>query len=284
MSRTLASCLTVGIVTASLCLSPESNAASNLDTLRPGVLAVCLYPGFAPFSSESPDDQWVGWDVSYLEDFAGVEGLRFEPVEVGTFDGIWDQPGRGGCDVAASGISDIADRRVSSGAQAQWSQHYYDVLRGFLVRSDDDHQLTGIDDLRDKTVIVTGNSTADTDLRARLAQAGITTTTILSTSDELDAARQVRDAGNGGEPYAYAGGLGSVQYLASQLGGLAVAWPHCNMLADGAEVAEPFSFVVRSASSGVLDALNRYIADPVRPYGGPTESLPHCPSGPASHP
>jgi hypothetical protein len=276
-------CLALGIVPISPFLGcAESQADPDLHTLEAGVLKVCLYPGFAPFSSKNGQSEWVGWDITYLNAFAAAEGLRFQPVEVTNYDGIWNKPARGTCDIAASGISDIPDRRASSGAQVDWSQHYYSVLRALLVRLDDEHKPNTIDDLRNRTVIVTSNSTADHDIRNRLARAGITTTTILTTTNEEDAAHKVLDAGDSGEPFTYAGGLGSVQYLASQLGGLAVAWPHCNMLADGSEVNEPFSFVVRTDSSGVLDALNGFISNRVPPYEGRDETDPQCspePSG-----
>jgi hypothetical protein len=105
---------------------------------------------------------------------------------------------------------------------------------------------------------------------------GITTTTILTTNDEEDAARQVRDAPDGDEPFAYAGGLGSVRFLAEELGGLAVAWPHCNMLADGSEVDEPFSFVVRADDDGLLAALDSFITSPTNHYPGGSPTSADC--------
>ncbi len=254
---------------------PMSKAQPTLQTLGAGILKVCLYPGFAPFSNKTDYGEWAGWDVTYLKEFATLERLRFQPVEVTSFDGIWNKPGHDTCDIAASGISDTPDRRESSAGQVEWSQHYYSVLRAFLVRLADEHNLNTIDDLQNRTVIVTANSTADNDIRNRLARAGITAT-ILTTTNEEDAARKVRDA-DSGEPFTYAGGLGSVQYLESHLGGLAVAWPHCNMLADGSEADEPFSFVVRKDSSGVVDALNRFIANPANHYAGKAETDPQCP-------
>ncbi|WP_158018723.1 substrate-binding periplasmic protein [Mycobacterium basiliense] len=264
------------LASALLLVAPaDSRGDSRLRTLNPGVLQVCLYPGFAPFTSKDGKGEWTGWDVSYLDHFAASERLRFQPVEVTRFDGIWTLPAGDVCDVAAAGISDTQDRRAESGARAAWSQHYYRVLRAFLVRSQDAHGLNSIADLRDRTVIVTGNATADSDIQHRLARAGITTTTILTTFNEVDAAREVLD----GQSFAYAGGLGSVQHLAAQLGGLAVTWPHCNMLADGSEVDEPFSFVVRSASTGVIAALDRFISDPATPYPGKSAFDPGCSEG-----
>jgi len=263
-------------VSWSACATGAGSGAGK--TLEPGVLKVCLYPGFAPFVSKDEQGQWIGWDVSYLKDFAKREKLVFQPVEVADFNGIWNRPGPGECDIAASGISDIADRRKQSGNAAIWSHHYYRVVRSFAVRAVDQNKLNGIEDLRDKTVIVTGNSTADNDLRNRLKLAGIQSVTIETTTDEEAAAIKVRDGG--GVPFAYGGGLGSNELLVKKLGGLVVAWPHCNMLEDGAQVDEPFSFVVSAKSSGLAADLNQYIAHPDAPYeGGPGPDL-KCPPAP----
>lgn len=261
------------LVSWSACATGAGSGAGK--TLEPGVLKVCLYPGFAPFVSKDEQGQWTGWDVSYLQDFAKREKLVFQPVEVADFNGIWNRPGQGECDIAASGISDTEDRRKQTGDAVIWSHHYYRVVRSFAVRTLDRDKLNGIEDLRDKTVIVTGNSTADTDLRNRLKLAGIQSVTIETTNDEEAAAIKVRDGG--GVPFAYGGGLGSNELLVKKLGGLAVVWPHCNMLDDGTQVDEPFSFVVSAKSSGLAADLDRYIAHPDRPYeGGPGPDL-KCP-------
>jgi ABC-type amino acid transport substrate-binding protein len=266
----------VAAVSWSGCATEAGNDAGK--TLEPGVLKVCLYPGFAPFVSKDEKGQWAGWDVSYLEAFAKREKLTFQPVEVANFNGIWNLPGQGECDIAASGISDTEDRRKATGDAATWSQNYYRVVRSFVVRTADEGKLNGIEDLRDKTVIVTEGSTADLDLRNRLKIAGIESVTIETTPDEEAAAIKVRDGG--GVPFAYGGGLGSNELLVEKLGGLVVAWPHCNMLADGTEVNEPFSFVVSARSSGLAADLDRYIAHPDAPYeGGPGPDL-KCPPAP----
>ena len=265
---------------AVLLLAGASTSAADPtgSTLEPGTLTVCLYPGFAPFSSEDADGRFIGWDVDYLQDFADSQGLRFQAVGVSRYGGIWQKPAEGVCDIAASGISDTPDRRSAAGPGAVWSRHYYSVLRALLVRSADADAVTGVDDLRGRTVIVTAESTADHDLRNRLARSGINDTAILFTADEEQAARQVLNAPASGEPFAYAGGLGSVEFLAAKLGGLAVTWPHCNMRSDGSEVQEPFSFVVRALSLGLADSLDRFIA--ANSYPGGPASDPDCPLTP----
>lgn len=250
------------VTAAALLLAGQSTSTADPTpaTLEPGILSVCLYPGFAPVSSKDAAGRFVGTDVDYLEAFASSIGLRLQPVEMPNYIGIWEKPAQDACDIAASGISDTPDRRASAGPGVVWSAHYDSVLRALLVRPADANTVNGVEDLRGRTVIVTQDSTADHDLRNRLARAAITTTTILTTTDEEDAARQVRDAAQTGEPFAYAGGLVSVQYLVSTLGGLAATWPHPIMQSDGAEVSEPFSFVVRTLDTGLVEALDRFIA------------------------
>ncbi len=238
---------------------------------KPGampVLRVCLYGGFAPFAIDD-GGIWKGWDVDYLQGFAKANRLAFAVVKEKEFRNIWLRPGEGKCDVAGTGISDTADRRQATGKTGEWTATYYGVVRAYLVRTVDKEKLQGINDLAGKTVIVTGDSTADHDLRNRMAQAHVTNVTIRTTDDEETAADQVRN----GAVFAYGGGYGSVVDLAKQ-GGLTVVWPHCNMVAvtvNGStkyeEYAEPFSFVVRAAS-GRLAALDAYIRDPNNKYEG----------------
>lgn len=233
----------------------RSGASAPIKTIEPGTLQVCLYPGFEPFAWRD-DGVWKGWDVDYLEEFANENGLKFRAIEVKEFKGIWRLPGEDKCDIAATGISDTQSRRDDSPGGA-WSKTYYTVVRAFLIRSGD--RLEDIHDLRSKTVIVTEGSTADTDLQNRARQAGISgEVTIHYTENETAAAGQVKDSG----AFAYAGGYGSVKTLASKIPGLKVTWAHCNMVRAGGafkEYSEPFSFVVRSASTALPSALDGYI-------------------------
>jgi Bacterial extracellular solute-binding proteins, family 3 len=171
-------------VTAALAVSvlacTRANAPTPIQTLKPGVLQVCLYWGFAPFASAptptSPTSDWQGWDVDYLKAFATANGLGFEVVPK-DFDGIWLQPGSKddpSCDIAGTGISDTADRRQATSQDGQdgaWSNTYYHVLRAFLVRKDDN--ITQVEDLRGTKAIVTQGSTANIDLCYRMNQKGI---------------------------------------------------------------------------------------------------------------
>lgn len=172
------------VLTAALAVSSltctRAYAPAPIETLKPGVLQVCLYWGFAPFASAptptSPTSDWQGWDVDYLKDFATANGLGFEVVPM-DFNGIWLQPGKPDhppCDIAGTGISDTANRRnaTSQGGQdGAWSNTYYHVLRAFLVRKGDD--ITKVEDLRGTKAIVTRGSTANIDLCYRMNEKGI---------------------------------------------------------------------------------------------------------------
>ncbi|HEX4960432.1 MAG TPA: transporter substrate-binding domain-containing protein [Thermoanaerobaculia bacterium] len=258
-----------------------NSLCAKRETLEPGKLKVCLYGGFPPFVGLD-NGHWSGWDVTYLEQFAKQQGLTFTPVNVAKFDDIWALAGEGQCDIAASGISDLPARRKQTGCAGDWSDHYYKVYRSFAVRIADKDKLKDVSDLKGKTAVVTGGSTADLDLSNRLACANIpqcgkeknsSCVNVLRTDNEEDSAKMVLN----GEAFAYGGGLGSIQYLVEKLGGgkaLAVAWTHCNTQRVNGKcqpVSEPFSFVVRHASTGLLEALNRYIASQSYPGKAPDE-------------
>lgn len=257
-------CLVLGAIFAgSSLVAAQAGFAAAITTIQSGTLQVCLYPGFKPFAWKE-GNTWKGWDVDYLTAFAKANGLAFKPVEEAAFSDIWLRPGRNECDIAATGISDTQDRRKATGTAGQWSATYYTVVRAFLVRTADKDKLKDVADLRGKTVIVTLDSTADSDLRNRMQQAKITDVKIEGTNDEGEAAAKVRK----GPQFAYGGGYGSVMDLAKD--GLTVVWPHCNMTEVGKgefkPYAEPFSFVARAKSTGLLTALNAYI--PQHKYEG----------------
>ena len=251
----------------------ESTPAS-LSTLTPGQLKVCLYPGFAPVAYPGADGQVVGTDVTYLSEFAARNNLAYTPVVVNSFDNIWMRPTENQCDVAASGIASLAIRESQTGTAAVWSANYYRTVRSFNIRPGD--TLDSVQQLAGRTVIVTKGSTADIDLRSRLARAGITNTKIRYTDDDIAAANRVAQGTGPTAPFAYGSGLVSTEWLVDQVPGVKVAWPHCLMLPNGQLQAENFSYVVRAASTGVADALNSFIAS--EPYpGAPPPNIP-CPN------
>ncbi len=239
-------------------------AAAPVETLAPGTLSVCMFATFPPFVGKSDAGVWEGWDVDYLKAFAATQGLRLQPVEVADFDGLWTRPGADACDIAASGIADLATRRKETGAAGVWSDHYYFVLRAFGVRKADAGKLARTADLAGRTVMVIAGSTADVDARSRIAHDQIANVTVIGTSDDVENARRVRDATEGDGPFAFGSGLGTVEYLSQKMGLVAV-WPHCMMTPDGQVRNEPFSFIVRAKSAGLADALNGFVA--ATPYG-----------------
>lgn len=261
-------------------------------TLEPGKLKVCLYPGFAPFASKDAQGDWQGWDVAYLKAFSDESHFDLVVVEQKDFDGIWLEPGKGACDIAGTGISDLADRRTATGAAGVWSNTYYEVVRTFLVRTEQFAKLARIGDVSGKTVIVTRGSTAHLDLCYRMAAGHLhpcekpggeqacrfkgfdlpatprakdrrcVTIEYPRNDEEKNAAADVA-TGKDFSPFAYGGGYGSIQGLVCDWGKtqtLATVWPHCNMASDGQHAyAEPFSFVVRAADSQLAHALDCYI-------------------------
>ena len=253
--------------------SSTSPATSGVTTLEAGVLKVCLYPGFAPFAIKG-DDGWSGWDPEYLAAFAKEQGLRFEPVEVATFNDIWMRPGNDECDVAGTGITVTEARKQQTGAAINWTDDYYSVARSLAVRKGT--KITSVEDLAGQTVVTTKGATADIDLLARIAAAGLTDVKVEYVNDETVGTRRVAEGVPDG-PIGFAAGLGSIDTLAASIPGIEATWIHCMMLPDGTVSSEPFAFTVRSGSTGVADALNAFIASPTTAYaGGPGSGL-DCP-------
>lgn len=262
-SRTILAGLLVALAAPVLAAPPT--------TLVPGKLSVCL-SAIPPFAAKSEAGQWDGWDVDYMKGFASRIGLAFAPVEVTEDKGSWTRPGADACDVAASGIADLGDRRHEVGEAGRWSTPYYFDRRAFAVRNADADHLKGIRDLEARTVLVIAGSPADVDARSRVAAANVADVTIIGTWDDVDNARKVRDVVDG-EPFAFGSGVATVQYLADRMG-LVPVWPHCLMLPDGQLRDEPLSFVVRTKSEGLLEALNAFIAATPYPGGRGTDECP----------
>jgi hypothetical protein len=294
MMRSCRTIVICSVLASALAASPQVTARAAgtppFKTLEPGKLKVCLYAGFAPFASKSQKGEWRGWDVDYLEAFARAHGLDLVVIEKG-FDGIWLQPEKDACDIAGTGISDTRERRDATGTAAVWSNTYYQVVRTYLVRTEQFAKLTRIDDLSGKTVIVTKGSTANSDLCYRMAADKLRpcekpdgdqpcsfkdldlkgtprakdqrcVTIEYPRNDEEENAAQDVAKSRDYSPFAYGGGYGSIQGLVCAQGmnqALATVWPHCNMASGGKAYAEPFSFVVRAADSQLAHALNCYI-------------------------
>jgi len=247
----------LGVVGA---LAAASVAVAAPTTITPGVLSICTYPGFAPFTSFDASGQWVGWDASFLAKFATQQGLTVKTVSVTPFNGMWKRPGVGQCDLAAAGIGNQANRRAESPGTT-WSNTYYVVVRAFAVRKGT--TLTGVQDMAGKTVIVTRGSAADEDIKQQIRQHHVKGVTVRYTNDEGAAVAQV----SRGKVFAYGGGLGSIQYQAKRFPNIKVAWPHRMLLANGKLGRETFSYPVRTADTGLVEALNAFIAANRPTYG-----------------
>jgi ABC-type amino acid transport substrate-binding protein len=232
---------------------------TEVTTLAPGKLTVCTYGGFAPVCYKNSDGQLIGLDVSFLTRFAESLGLEIVTIEH-LFDGIWEQPDAGKCDVAGAGVMKRKDRPVRKGGS--WSDEYYTVNRSLLVRAGEAEEFAVDKGQKPsgKTIVVTKGSTADIDAHNRYPDCTI------KFVDDVDVAKGQKD------PQEYivktlipnrkvdAFGEGDVSntYLRDEYGkdgSLALTDIHRIDNVD-----ETFNFITRNDSLGVLDQLNAFIA------------------------
>ena len=150
-------------------------------TLSEGVLTICTYTEFAPFSYEDRGDI-VGTDISLLREFASKTDLGIKIIKRG-FPGLWETPSDGDCDVAAAGMMEYEDRRL--GRNAVWSDPYLLVRRSLLIRRSDAEILRGPEDFKGKTIVVTPTSSADIDADLRYRPLGATIIPLVPSQDEI---------------------------------------------------------------------------------------------------
>jgi ABC-type amino acid transport substrate-binding protein len=232
--------------------------AGAVATLIPGQLTVCAYGGFAPFCHTSPAGQLIGLDISFLTRFVESLGLAIVTIER-PFDGLWTLPGANLCDVAGAGIMQRDDRPVGPGGS--WSDPYFEVQRSLLVRAADRAAFDDYATLSGKRIVVTRGSTADIDARKRYPRCTIQFVDEIAAGQPDPQAFVVTTLLANHEIDAFGEGEVSSQYLLDTYcedvaGGLALA--DCHPL-DGQ--TETFNFIVRDASTGVLDRLNAFIAE-----------------------
>ncbi len=111
---------------------------STFSTLAKGILRIAAFPGFAPFSWRD-GSLARGRDIVFLRRFARLHGL--EPVVMfHGFDRLWELPGQGVADVAASGIS----MRPACDGAIFWTRPYSEVRRTLLVRAGDTEVIHGM--------------------------------------------------------------------------------------------------------------------------------------------
>jgi ABC-type amino acid transport substrate-binding protein len=232
--------------------------APPVTTLFPDRLTVCTYGGFAPVCYKNADGQLVGFDVSFLTRFAESLGLPIVTIEK-SFNGIWTWPGKDECDVAGAGVMRQDEKKRPIGPHASWSDPYFQVNRSLLIRTQDAAAFADYKRLKGKTIVVTEGSTADTDAQERYPNCTIKYVDQVAAGHPDAQEYIVRTLLANHKVDAFGEGDVSNQYLAAQygkdvLGGLALADVHP---IDGP--TETFNFIVRNASSGILDRLNDFI-------------------------
>lgn len=237
-----------------------SNDGAAVTTLHAGRLTVCTYGGFAPVCFIDAAGDLVGLDVAFLARFAQSEGLALDMVDR-TFDGIWALPGMDEspvCDIAAAGITRLDSRKVGDGGS--WSDAYFQVNRSLLVRSAERQVFDDHASLAGKKIVVTRGSTADIDAQTRYPDCTLLYVDEVAIGQHDQQAYVVKTLLATREVDAFGEGDVSNHYLRDTYGkdvegGLVLADIHP---IDGPD--ETFSFVVRNASSGLLDRLNAFIA------------------------
>ena len=218
-------------------------------TLSEGVLTICTYTEFAPFSYEDRGDI-VGTDISLLREFAAKTDLGIKIIQRG-FPGLWETPSHGDCDVAAAGMMEYEDRRL--GRNAVWSDPYLLVRRSLLIRRSDSEILRGPEDFKGKTIVVTPTSSADIDADLRYRPLGATIIPLVPSQDEI--VSQLLS----GEIDAFGEGDVSNEYLAGKY--LDEHGERLLALTDVHSMENPelIRFAVRSADERLPAAINEFL-------------------------
>ena len=220
-------------------------------TLSEGVLTICTYTEFAPFSYEDRGDI-VGTDISLLREFAAKTDLRVKIIKRG-FPGLWETPSDGDCDVAAAGMMEYEDRRL--GRNAVWSDPYLLVRRSLLIRRSDSEILRGPEDFKGKTIVVTPTSSADIDADLRYRPLGATIIPLVPSQDEI--VSQLLS----GEIDAFGEGDVSNEYLAGKY--LDERQERLLTLTDVHSMENPelIRFAVRSVDERLPAAINEFLRE-----------------------
>lgn len=223
-------------------------------TISAGILTICTYTEFAPFSYVDGGDI-VGTDISFLREFAEEMGLGVEIVKR-DFAGLWETPGKGDCDVSAAGMMEYEDRYL--GPNAVWSDPYMLVTRSLLVRRSDLEILRGPEDFVGKKIVVTPTSSAHIDGDLRYKPLGATIIPFVPSQDEI--VSQLLS----GEVDAFGEGDASNEYLAGKYldehGGRLLALTDVHTM----ENPELLRFAVRSVDERLPAALNEFIRNTKR--------------------
>ena len=214
----------------------------HITTLAPGVLAVAVTTG----TPSGPYDSQL-WIRRYVERFAAGHALTVRWVVV-PFSESWTRAGAGEVDLVATNVASFPDR-VSPGGT--FSAPFLYERRALRIRPADAGRYDHIDDFVGRRVGVVRGMAAERDVRRR-APAGVEVVTT-ETFPELYAAFDAGglDAIAEAEYYALDGTV-----IPSH--GPEVVLVDLHDLTPGQR--EESVFVVRDASTGLLDAINAFIA------------------------
>ena len=226
--------------------------AKNKDaftTISEGILTICTYTEFAPFSYEDGGDI-VGTDISVLREFAEEMDLKVE-IKKRDFAGLWEAPGNGDCDVSAAGMMEYEDRYL--GENAVWSDPYMLVTRSLLIRRSDLEILKCPGDFEGKKIVVTPTSSAHIDGDLRYKPLGATIIPLVPSQDEVVSQLLA------GKIDAFGEGDVSNEYLAGKYldehGGKLLALTDVHSM----ENPELLRFAVRSVDERLPSTLNEFI-------------------------
>jgi ABC-type amino acid transport substrate-binding protein len=223
--------------------------STPIATLEPGVLTICAYVEFAPFTFEV-DGEIAGTDIALLKAFAISEVLSIRILKQ-AFMNLWQRPGLDECDVAAAGIAALPTRDLTPGGV--WSIPYMTVRRSLLIRAGDVNRLRSPSDFRSKKIVVTPHSTADFDTRERYEPLGA------EVIGAVPSQREVVRALLRGDIDAFAEGDVSNAYLARQYIGPGGQAPLALADIHSMETVETLHFAVRAADPCLVARLNAYI-------------------------
>lgn len=219
-------------------------------TITPGILTICTYTEFAPFSYEE-DGEIVGTDINFLKNFALEMNLRVKILKK-DFSGLWETPGQGLCDVSAAGMMEYKDRTV--GDNAVWSESYMLVTRSLLIRRSDKKLLVAPEDFKGRKIVVTPTSSAHIDGDERYKPMGATIIPEVPSQDEI--VSQLLS----GQIDAFGEGDVSNEYLASKY--TDASGERLLVLTDVHPMKNPelLRFAVRSEDPNLPKNLNGFIA------------------------
>ena len=171
----MAAALMVGSLTA----CGSDNAGSNGDGSNPSgkSFVIATDKGFSPFEFEDADGNIVGIDMDILKAISEDQGFTYDLHYVG-WDAAIAECQAGQSDGMIAGAS-ITDERKESG----WifSDGYYDATQGMAVAQDSD--ITSIDDLKGRTVVVKNGTMSDEYATALSEEKGFSVTRVSTSPD-----------------------------------------------------------------------------------------------------